>query len=920
MIQARRQVTDNDEESLEVIPNSTFAGDLPFPLANHYVHWLNLRTEVVEFRLLSNAWDASDENLFLHCMSQELTRGRQSRVRVIDFHSSVFKATSARLEPLENAKHLVLTYDHASVSKPLRADLHRFQLSFFLNKDWQLESENTRGYVVDDLQAAGTLFGLHNQLILRKKHPMATRTPDSRKLLIPFGKVIAERTEHHVAVRIDTTSLDFVEYHTYTVDDILGRLQVSSSGMTSWFYVIYLHAVTSHCLPDPLLKRTGTEEALLALKSARSFSFIEFSSDVFRRLGEIAVLTPQRSYYPRNLKTMQSTEWSSRLHPLAQHNAFATLASEILAYAKSLQTFHGCVKDEVKLPSSPQNLITRAGNRSLSYYCQDLSDLFEAGCRDSSYDHLIDNLQNQRGALRAAYRVTRLSQASLETIANSPSPLWDTIASWSSIISPCPSEDDHPIKIDTLSYHRIWLDDHLERRWLEIHNVCRAIEPTHVRWRYQAAFTFSSMVYAHPSTEQQSNIYLSFIAISAIPTSPRPPLSLLSDIYTLLDEFEPTKCTLRDRLGISRRSWEHTPAASLRQKRDELYAEFTMRRHRHWQSQTEAAFGSLIDHIINQWRQDHIPPPRGSVDDWIDVTSGIQRAKEYFLSCRRNEELRHYIESLGRVLSSGNRVLGTLSTANADADCIRLLENWQPVDQPNEPRLHPPSLPMLCRLFASRTLADLSIITTRQFGSQLQISAEAQVQTEPRTLDQLETLLTQLEARRHRSSAVCKKYVVDLRNSCEVLKEDRGFVSLLQYENKSAAECEALLTRIRDAIQPFTIHDRVLAEAGQWPSVYPRTLLQQLNIHAQQTTPLDSNWRRLLVHFAERLLEHQRSRRLLDHHINGRTDEFATEMENNHFDREEALRGPDWLLVQVCLHFSYTEHSLKMIRLKETSS
>ncbi|KAK7681330.1 hypothetical protein QCA50_015421 [Cerrena zonata] len=891
LVRASRKGTDDEIEILEVIPHTILADDLPFPLTRHYVHWLNLTTKVIEFRPLNNVWCSNDENLHLSVDSRQLTQGRYSATKVVDIHSSLFSMISTRLQPLEEAQHMVITYDPNSELRRVCADFPRSHLTFFVNKDQQLESGNTRGYIVDDHQAAGTLFGLTNQLILRKRLSHSEHTAEARLIVIPFGKVVSKCTDHHVSVHVNTTLLTSVEYHIYTVDDMLGCL-ASESGMKSWFYMLYLHAVTSHCLPDPLLNRTGTEEALLGLRSARSFSLIEIKFDFLEQLAKIATLSPRRVFYPSHLQSMQSTYWDPSLPPLSQHNAFTILVSRIFAHVKTLQVFHGYTFDDSFNPlSSSQHLTIRAINRCLSYYCRDFSDIIEAGCCDASYNNFVNSLSTHRDALTASYEVAKSSSSDLKIFSCFPSPIWDELMCWSQsrTITRYPS-DRKLDTIQTFSYHRAWLAGDLESRWLEIYNLCRTTEPTHIKWRYQVVFTFSAMAYANPSMQKAAFMFMALIASHATRK-----LDPLSDIYTLCDGFKPSRPTLRGFLEPGIRRLEDTPSFELCQEKSEAPGNFAKRRDHHRSCETEKALACMVNHFIDQWPQVNLREPGADVKCWVDVGAGIQKVADYFSSCRRNAQLRDYFKSLEVVLSSRNLA----PSQSAEVDTTALADFLYQISSArmDEDRVPPPSPPTLCHLLMSPLPVLLSSFPTHPFGSQLQIPTK------------LETILTKLAGRHHQSSAVCNLYANDLRRSCQVLEEDGGqrtesieLTPLLRYQDLSARDCVSLLTEIREATAPSTLHGHILYEAGQWPIICSRTLLQQLNIHVRSSI-IYSGWPELLVYFAERFLEHQRSRRLLDHYLYGRTDEFVNERKNDRFDREEALRNPDWLLVQIAGNF-----------------
>ncbi|KAK7677682.1 hypothetical protein QCA50_019373 [Cerrena zonata] len=882
LVRASRQVAGGNFEVSEVIPHSILADDLPFPLTHHYVHWLNLGTRVIEFRPLNDVWHANKANFYLDVESRKLTRVQRYETQMVDVYSSLFDMVSTHLRPLEEARHMIITYHPHSTSKRIRVDFPRSHLTFFVNEDGQLESGNTRGYIVDDCQAAGTMFGLTNQLVLRKKHFHAAHTPESRLIVIPFGTVVTKCTDDHVIVHIDTKSLTSVEYHIFTIDDTLGCLS-SESGMKSWFYMIYLHAVTSHCLPDPLLKRTGTEEALLALQSARSFSFVEIKRDNLEQLATIAAIAPRRSFYPLHLQSMQSTYWDPSLQSLSQHDAFGILVSCIFSHVKALQVFHGsALADDFELPISSQHLTIRAMHRSLSYYRQDLIDITKAYCHDTIHNDLVNGLWTHCNVFVASCRIVRFSKEDLRTISHFPFPIWNTITSWStphSTISSWPPNWEQN-SIRTLSYHRAWLADDLRSRWLELHNLCCATNPNHAQWRYQVAFTFGAMVYANLSMEQVALMFLAFIASRAIYILEAPsPLM----VYTLADGFEPSRNILRQRLEANQ-----PPCLDPSHKLDQ-----------------ELALDQVVDHLIQQWPEVNLREPGGDAGTWLDITSSIHQANDYFASCRNNKQLRDYFQSLEIALYWGHPPSHMWLESNTN-NLIGLLHR-QLVEDPIIEDSQSPSPPTLSHLLTYPLPASLPPTTSYQSGSQLHTPYQFSSQLLAPT--KLKAVLTRLEAHHHRSSAVCNLYVDDLRRSCEVLEADGSqqaeqieLVSLLHYEEMSAKDCTSLLSQIQTANTPSSaIHGRVLYEAGQWPNICSRTLLQQLNIHSRSTSlPMPNpDWHELLVQFAERILEHQRSKRLLDHYLYGRTDEFANERKNSHVDRAIALREPDWLLVQI---------------------
>ena len=856
-------------------------------------------------------------NFQLDIDSWQLSQGGSTGAKLVDVHSNIFVALSSCLSSLEETSHTVIMHHPVS---GVSVQLPRHHLTFRLNGDSQLESVNMRGYVVDDDQAAGTMFGLHSKLVLRKGPSQATHTPGSRMILVPFGTISVERTDHHVSVHvINPDSQPTIDYHKFMINDTLGSLS-NEGGMKSWFYMLYLHAVTSHCLPDPLLKRTGTEEALHGLKSARSFSFTDLKSDILLLLEKLSALTPQRRFYPAHLQKMQSTTWHPSLHPLSQHNSFASLVAEILAHFNTLRIFSEREAYSVGNSGVSEHLTRRADRRCSPYYCQAVLGVTSVYEKDDYYRVPLDSLQARTSILLPSFRIAEASHKDLAVLICPSSSLWAQMYSWSRTctIRKTPIERD-PIK--RLSYERAWLSDDFEGRWLEILHICLTHKHVYPQRRYATTFTFASMVYTTPSMEQMAFIYIAILASPAIDISTPPsPISSTSG-YTLRDGFVPQRETLRGILRLNARTLNSSPSGRLTRKSNERKRSFEKRRDQHWEDGVGKALNTVTTHLLSQGPGTRLTSPPGSdVHDWLDVSSGLQQAGEYFSSCRKNAALKNYITAIELLLLSNHPTIFT-GDVSRDADGVTFIHtlmgtlesaalHWKSDTQPSLPTLH--------SLLERSSSFDTCVPPDHRFGSPMpqmnEVPSGSTTPSNPKPQTaELEKMFTRLEIPQGNSSKLRNLYVDDLRRSSNLLKHDDGHLprhvgetnSLLQYNDSTAEKCEALLSRIRRAISPSTRRERILAEAGQWPSVYPRVLLQQLNIHSRSANAQDAisgdppEYYKALVYFAECLLERQRSMRLLDHHLYGRTDDFASEVKNCYFDWHEALREPDWLLVQV---------------------
>ena len=289
---------------------------------------------------------------------------------------------SSKLASLEVPKHIhVTTVITSTTSEPnLLVSLARFKLSFYLNTSGEMESVNFRNMVIDSDQSTGTMIGLESQLVLSQKDPNVDLFR-ARSVIIPFGDVKSDMWPK-VMIRISEEQ-SLVRYFKYDIDTILRSL-VSVTFLAD-LYKIYLHAITSHPCPDPLTGRTGTEEALTSLLSAKCLSFQTLEIEEQELLYKIAELSPKRMWYPQHLRIMQSTNWG-RTGPLGQHDDFHRLVHAILKFNDSLEIFK---KDSKycagELPTRDDHLQQRSASRNYNLFASDYAGHIPTPSDDNNY-------------------------------------------------------------------------------------------------------------------------------------------------------------------------------------------------------------------------------------------------------------------------------------------------------------------------------------------------------------------------------------------------------------------------------------------------------------------------------------------------------------------------------------------------------
>ncbi|KAG9311467.1 hypothetical protein JVU11DRAFT_8582 [Chiua virens] len=285
----------DDGEILDLVPHGTLEPDLPLMLVAGHVHWLNVATSILEIRPLSRIWERSADNWRMHHMSgncYRITRGFQS---LVDIRSATWAIVSHPLKRLEIPENLIVMVSesliHGAPSSPapslqISVSLPRYGLSFFVNRNHELESNDFKNMVFDKNQSIGTLIGLVNRLVLCPSVQIEEDlTP--RCVLIREGKPRLEGSGNQTYVTINDDDEVKGEtrrpknsetsqappppivYHTYKVDTELGCL-TGITDQASRLYLARLHAMTSNaCRLDPLTGRTGLEEAISLVWSTR---------------------------------------------------------------------------------------------------------------------------------------------------------------------------------------------------------------------------------------------------------------------------------------------------------------------------------------------------------------------------------------------------------------------------------------------------------------------------------------------------------------------------------------------------------------------------------------------------------------------------------------------------------------------------
>lgn len=277
----------------------------------------------------------------------------------------VFHTIFATLEP--SATNMLMTSisycRHVQTAQKLMLRLPRYNLNFLVDARGQIQCEDMPGYFISSVQSVGTLFGLQNKLVLEDANNSVMR-----KVLIPDGTIEVIKGNAHAMVTI-SPPLDpghNVRAFLYEIDNLIGRL-IGDGTLTSWFTLVYLHILTSYWLSDPLIHCTGVQRALMMLRSANSFSFMELTIEHFSILEMIANTSPLRHYYPAHLTCMETVTWHPALSFLCQIAPFTRLVEDIFQHGIHQQLFFDGGPTLQLDQQGPLTLSQRAERRNIRF-------------------------------------------------------------------------------------------------------------------------------------------------------------------------------------------------------------------------------------------------------------------------------------------------------------------------------------------------------------------------------------------------------------------------------------------------------------------------------------------------------------------------------------------------------------------------
>ncbi|KAL2186630.1 hypothetical protein L209DRAFT_711026 [Thermothelomyces heterothallicus CBS 203.75] len=836
----------------EFIPSEKLKGDVPASFVRNYSHWLDLATGVIEFRPRDQPWESSED-------SWTLTRDGSSNILshggcyVLDPHSPTAEALFARLKPIETREHLDMIFhpdDHVLV-----VDLPRFSISFSLAEGGAvIRSKHYSGMCIDDDQNIGTLFGLENKLVLRQEENDSEHCSPRRIVLVPRGSPTAEIASNHVSVRVNVPAGLRVKHDAFTIDTTLGRI-ASSTSLASKLYLCYLHALTSHCLPDPLTGRTGTEEALRILRSASVRSFQRLDLESYHLLCDIARISPRRLFYPEHLTVMERITWSGKLPVLSQNDALWTEVEDILSHARDCALLH--LQDEegsdsFKIESvegSSRLLLDRAKIRNATFQVSE----FGAEMHTTTFDDRYSGRHLNRGPeahSRVKMVTSRLLSGRQELLDPLPSTLREDLLAVIGQQFPGHSEVDLRFQLDYLQP----APKSLSKLWCGLHRKLTE-EPN----KYRIAFFLSALIYAEKSDWAVVQALMALaIAPSRFQVLVTPPREQRFDLdYDLSTLRHGIDQIIRN----SQYDFDLCPETNLARLDFESDNQVEKRRYCIWKENSEKMARSFRTELELQWCQGWtVATPTGKMySSYLDVDTIMSKVSDALDLARRTSLFEQYLFDLGRELRDMRVSPGQETDQNGfSSDDSAAIPSLEPQHAGRSAYVSSDVLFSRSAPSTSRPrLVDFTYLCGRAvhaagdrgplaglFEHLSRIAGDRPYQTD--YLKELESSSVSTA----RPALQLKQCIDDLRSIFEV----------------HLCECKQTVEEIRGAIEetlsPRSIVDATLQTAGLYPRISPIFLLRRLT--RDFWADLSEGWRECLANYALSLSYLQRAQRLVN--------------------------------------------------------
>lgn len=441
------------------------------------------------------------------------------------------------------------------------------------------------------------------------------------------------RIEHHVQVSIFTGSGDRVSYHRFDIDKVLGLLKDNGS-LKSRLFKLYLHALTSHCLPDALTGRTGSEEALHGLTLPSTRSYLSLDAENVEQLKLFAKLSPARDFHPKGSKFMQTVNWEN-LSPLSHHESYVKEARLMLYQGETFRMFQPEVDVKYKIENrSPSELRHRAAIRNAFFRVHSYGAEMFTTTADLNYEKARDAIPNSLCEHEACYIATMVDKWScrLDPITD----LLFQIKQWGSTVHGL--QPDFECKFD-----RRWLEDparFMPIYWCSIQSYLSSSDAA--KEKFGITLFLSNLAQSKWGNVPLVHTLLALATAPALQNVQPPPY----DTFDLSKGFGPDKAKLTAILQSCKVLFEDSPEKKMPRLQLEQDENFNDRREAAYEAATKLQVSRCLNALIRQWPSKEITCPQTpEIKTYLPgLQLRIEEIRALFGSWSKNAEFQAYIE------------------------------------------------------------------------------------------------------------------------------------------------------------------------------------------------------------------------------------------------------------------------------------
>ncbi|KXH26599.1 hypothetical protein CSIM01_02900 [Colletotrichum simmondsii] len=870
------------QREFDLVPKSCFEGLFPTKFVSDFVHWYNYEDGCIEFCSLKKPWNHSTSNWKL--LKDSFTGIwvlRRNESCLVNPNSRSARLISKILEPLEDpfSIHIIHHMKTAMVS----IELPRAMLEFSLKQgEASVMSRQYRGMSVDPNQAVGTLIGLKDKLVLKVDKLPHPALPVGRKIIVLEGNISPLKKDGHVEV---TVSKGFaLRVHAYDVDDTLNRL-ASNGSRQSKLFLCYLHALTSFVIPDPLTRRTGTEEALSILSSASIRSFDVLRPENAKLLTEISRLTPCRRYYPFNERVMQQVDWNSQLGSLSHHGLYREYVEAIFTQndqSKFFQPLQDVESPELK-PMSSQ-LLARDNIRTAMFRVSG----FGAECHTIDHDVVYES--RDRSCSSQGFRAYSASKLVLfdQPILSMPVPssmeiyLSSFLSKGITILGP-----HSPFSVDDITYNAEFLSDSYQfiaENWIALQSKLKSSN------KYKVMIWLATMAFAANADFAVIQTLASFKTSSTIYALSAP----VADGFDLSNGMSYMDSTVRNEVMKNFKPFDSCPEMCMQRLAYEDDHSFMERRESEFLSNRNIALETFLKMVKSQWscRVPNLPVGYKKTNNWnryIDVGSAMASIRAFFQTWYDNLQFHKYLREVACFLPTAVNSLELAAPLLATTD-------WPTYDQP-------------------RFLSEDSLFMNSpppSLSEEVWILDQNSSSKRSKREYRLSALLSRLRLRHRKLGQYERRYVEALASSMKALERrllsedhycaspeeiERLVVSYLHHQQAIVQEtCELIVGRLVSCEESgFSRLPTLLPDFYQYPRLSTSTLLRRLSHLHRDSTP--TLWKMALTQFGIAITHFQRAKRML-----GCLEDpaaLANELRNPGHTNWSPLKYPDTLLLEI---------------------